>query len=199
MTSNWKTLALQAMVVWTLAAAPVHAEDQKDKPPAGASSKGGTSSDRSPADLAEGTLEGDIKKLKKDLADLKVMLSEIQAAQKAKSLTKQIDSDQIRDQVRQAIKDELADLRKELGESRRSAYAGSPPTGSSGARVRLINRYMEQQTVLVNGRSYGLAPGETRTVDVAPGEFVYEVRGVTEPRPRTVQASEMFTIDIHPQ
>src|SRR5207244_2388875 len=66
-----------------------------------------------------------------------------------------------------------------------------PATG----RVEISNTYLTPMSVIVNGRSYRVAPGETLRTDPMPaGSFTYTVLGVTEPRTRLLEANKVFTI-----
>jgi hypothetical protein len=75
----------------------------------------------------------------------------------------------------------------------------NPPEVQYG-KVRFVNTYHQSYTVTVNGERYTAKAGDTLVVDyVMPGEFTYQVIGVTDLRRRTLAAKETFTVTIHPQ
>ena len=66
-------------------------------------------------------------------------------------------------------------------------------------RVRLINDFPEEMSVLVNGRSYRLLPGQERLLAVPPGDFTYQVLQIhRDPRVRQIAADETKNIRIYP-
>ncbi len=105
-----------------------------------------------------------------------------------------------------ALKEEIAHLRKDLDEVRNakpsttriSAY---PPAGAavSTGTIRLSNTYPANVTIVVNGEGYTLAPGETRVLAGRPaGTFTYEVVGVRPAVERSLVAGGTFPIQVHP-
>ncbi len=68
-------------------------------------------------------------------------------------------------------------------------------------KVRIVNTYpTTSYSVTVNGERYTVRGGETKIVDyVMPGEFSYQIHGVTEVRKRTLSPNETFTVTIFPQ
>jgi hypothetical protein len=119
--------------------------------------------------------------------------------------------------------DELLDLKKQLerartelgGLSKRpeptprmSGYAGpggTPPapapggTAAAPARVRLVNTFYEPVSVVVNGLTYTLGPGEVRlSAPLTPGPFYYEVLNVQGRRDLVLNPAETFTVTIYP-
>jgi hypothetical protein len=64
----------------------------------------------------------------------------------------------------------------------------------------LVNRSWEPVTVAVNGRTYQLAPGESRPAEpVQAGTFTYQVLGLQpHPQQRTLAARETFTVTVNP-
>ncbi len=80
----------------------------------------------------------------------------------------------------EALKSRVRQLEEEVRILRGSA----PPTISKResydtaarmGRVRLSNEYLEEMSVVVNGVAYRLLPGQTRTIQVPPGLFTYQV------------------------
>jgi hypothetical protein len=101
------------------------------------------------------------------------------------------------------LRADVQGLRTHLPES--SRISGFPPSSDTGPRpplshVEMVNTYAQPVSIVVNGRSYQLAPGERRLSDAIPaGSFTYEVLGVTPPVIRTVAADKTFTVWVHPQ
>jgi hypothetical protein len=102
------------------------------------------------------------------------------------------------------LKEQMAHLRAEVDQLRRSADAGriarfGSSDGTTGY-VEIQNTYPTEMAVVVNGKSYRVAPGQTVKTDPIPaGEFTYEVLNVTGRRQRTLTANTVFPIRIHPQ
>jgi uncharacterized coiled-coil protein SlyX len=118
-----------------------------------------------------------------------------------------------------ALKGEVTQIRTDLarlqdgvragtGAPRTSMSINPPPAGGlATGRVRLVNRWMDPVTVLMDGASYQLAPGETRLVTKPAGSFQYEVLTVSRANGEvvtakartlsTVEANQVVTIDIH--
>ena len=81
-----------------------------------------------------------------------------------------------------------------------SARLRSPNRSTRGqGRVRFINEFSEEMSVVVNGRSYRLLPGQERLVAVPPGDFTYQVLQLQRvPQERRIEANETKTIRIYP-
>lgn len=93
----------------------------------------------------------------------------------------------------------------ELGKGTTSAYTpGTPgttnpaPTNPTNkSTVRLINDYPVEMSMIVNGKSYRLNPGETRNVDVPPGSYTYElITAGSQPVTSTIKDAETVTLRI---
>lgn len=66
-------------------------------------------------------------------------------------------------------------------------------------RVKFVNTYHMGYVVMVNQTSYFVRSGGTITVEnITPGDFSYQVIGVTPKRLRTLLPDETFTVTIHP-
>jgi hypothetical protein len=144
--------------------------------------------------LSKGGAKGlDKKKLPADLASLEEQLRQLRAdtTKSFRSAQKTIDD----------LKKEVARLRKEVDDLRKRQppsvrISRSPP---STATIRLVNTYSDPVSVVVNGTTYRLEPGETRLLrDQAPGRFTYEVPGIQNAVDRELRAGETFTIHVHP-
>ena len=72
-----------------------------------------------------------------------------------------------------------------------------PPAPAVKTAVRLVNDYPSDLSLILNGASHRLKQGETKTVDVPPGSFTYELiaEGAT-PITRTIRAEETVTLRI---
>jgi hypothetical protein len=76
---------------------------------------------------------------------------------------------------------------------------GSTPPPASGT-IRLRNTFPDQVSVVVNGQSHQLLPGETAVLPNQPaGPFTYEVLGIQPPRTVTLAPNERFTITVYPR
>lgn len=220
MIRHWKLLGMPALLAVALAA-PVSAQgtiDGKPLPP-----KGVEPADRTAGESASmrdvlaqlKTLGEDLKNMKDGLPqdfqnikrDMDGIRKELESA-KSDRVTTDLNVTHAQQDINQ-LKEQLAQLRRDMDDLRRraaaapstiSGYAGAAAPALPTTRVRLVNTYFEPMTVMVNNRTYMLAPGEARMTDPVPaGTFSYEVLGVTEPRTRTLAATDTFTITVHPQ
>ncbi|HEY8505258.1 MAG TPA: hypothetical protein VIL46_11795, partial [Gemmataceae bacterium] len=99
------------------------------------------------------------------------------------------------------IQRDLADLRGRIESGDRVARAS--PLGGAGqatGRVRLLNNYLEEVSVLVNGQLFRVVPGAEMALSVPAGAFTYQVlQWQAAPQTRNLRADETYTIRIHPQ
>jgi outer membrane murein-binding lipoprotein Lpp len=84
--------------------------------------------------------------------------------------------------------------------NRISGYAGAgtgaPPPPPMGT-IRLHNTFPDQVSVVVNGQSYQLLPGDTQVLQNQPaGPFTYEVLGIQAPKTLNLAPNERFTITV---
>jgi hypothetical protein len=114
-----------------------------------------------------------------------------------------------------ALKNQLADLRRELNDVRQRAASAStsaygPAAPANTARIQMVNRYHVPMKVLINKKSYLVRPGETLLSEPIPaGAFTYEifqdpgdgaiVPVTPGPRQRTVAINGTHVLTIHPQ
>jgi len=103
------------------------------------------------------------------------------------------------------LDEELAALRRKVDQLQRDVEGSKPGTtvkafaAPSTGKIRIINTYPGQKTVMVNGRTYRLQPGETQLLDEPVGRFTYEVFGYHEqPQTRELDAVREFTITVYP-
>lgn len=192
MRRNWIWLALPALVVPVLFVVPVEAA-----PEAG------------PQDTANliKQLQLQIQKLQDSVDDVKKQLNDVPSeasvdAQIRKALAAPAaDIYALRQHVEQLQRD-LANLRGPRTIARSSAYPsnGTALVAGSG-RIRLVNLYPTQMTVVINERSYRLEPGADRIIDKQPaGTFLYQVLGVQpDLLARNLAANETYTITVFPR
>jgi outer membrane murein-binding lipoprotein Lpp len=98
------------------------------------------------------------------------------------------------------LEDEVKVLRQLANTPSSTSKRESFDTTARMGRVRLSNEYLEEMSVVVNGVSYRLLPGQTRTIQVPPGIFTYQVlqlqRAIQE---RTIEPGEEKPIRIFTQ
>jgi len=99
----------------------------------------------------------------------------------------------------EALKEDVKYLRQIIANPSTTSKRESFDTPRMG-RVKLMNEFVEEMSVVVNGTSYRLLPGQTRTINVPPGMFTYQVlqlqRTVQE---RPIAADEEKPIRIFTQ
>jgi hypothetical protein len=143
-------------------------------------------------------LSNDVAQLHADVAkQLTIQDIETLRAELAKLLTA-LPKEKDLEGLREGISKVLAELARQV--ERRQAF--SLPTGAPAVatgQVHLVNAWMTPMTVILDGLSYRLQPGESRIVSRAAGNFNYEVLGLQPPQTRTVVAGETFTIRIAPR
>jgi Skp family chaperone for outer membrane proteins len=152
------------------------------------------------ADTADDLKEA-IKKLDKatkELQDAKDALKVDELRGKAITIDTKVD---LIDKDIQEIKKDIRDIKRKLNDS--SSTSLRPDTESAiargQARVRFINEFSEEMSVVINGRSYRLLPGQEKLVTVLPGEFTYQVLQLQRfPQERRISSEETKTIRIYP-
>ncbi|MEZ6141232.1 MAG: hypothetical protein R3B84_11740 [Zavarzinella sp.] len=94
----------------------------------------------------------------------------------------------------------LTESVESLKAAKKSTSLRPDNTATKGmGRFRLINDFVEEQSVLVNGVAYRLLPGEERVIPVAAGEFSYQVLQVQRrPQVRQISVDEIKTVRIYP-
>jgi hypothetical protein len=99
------------------------------------------------------------------------------------------------------IKEQLQQLRAEMksaakmpGQTRTSFAPLAPGMG----RLRVMNEYNTQISVIVNGTGYKLTAGEGKDFDLKPGAFTYQVLDAQdELQSRSVNLGEIITVRVH--
>jgi len=108
-----------------------------------------------------------------------------------KDLAKQIE------ELRKKVNEALEQLPKSGERSRQANFGPTQP--DDGSRIELVNAWGSPVTVILDGTTYALRPGESRTVVKRAGPFTYEVRDIQTRVTREVKAAETYTIRIGPR
>jgi hypothetical protein len=91
------------------------------------------------------------------------------------------------------LTEELTDLKKRLSETSRQAARMVEGTGT----IRLYNTYGQPVSIVLNGRSYQLNPGESHTLSNQPiGPVSYEVLGWSAKTTRNLTADRPLDIEV---
>ncbi len=91
------------------------------------------------------------------------------------------------------LTEELTDLRKRLNDTSRQAARLTEATGT----IHLYNTYGQPVSIVLNGRSYQLDPGESHTLSNQPvGPVTYEVLGLSPRTIRTLTADRPLDIEV---
>ena len=154
---------------------------------------------------ASGQTAEDIKKLNEKLDALTKAMQDLRDGTRAESVREKIATvgsqlDQL-DQDIQTIKKDLRDLKRKVDGGSTTALRPEydATTFRGQGRVRFINEYPEEMSVVVNGRAYRLLPGQERLVAVTPGDFTYQVLNVQrDSQVRRIVADETKNIRIFP-
>ncbi|MSR51905.1 MAG: hypothetical protein EXS09_01275 [Gemmataceae bacterium] len=103
------------------------------------------------------------------------------------------------------IDKDIQDIKKDIRDIKRKLEVGPSTSLKSESKypgqgkVRFINEFNEEMSVVVNGRSYRLVPGQERLVAVPPGNFTYQVLQLQRvPQERKITADETKTVRIFP-
>lgn len=142
--------------------------------------------------------QSDITKLNGEMAELRKDMESLRRSLSTAPTTAGKDVEE--------IKAQLDRLRLDFDSLRKERVSLSPPTAPAAVaptngRVRLVNTFDEQVTIIVNSRAFRLAPGESRLLDPqAAGPFNYQVLGVQQDlQNRTLAANETITITVYPR
>jgi hypothetical protein len=186
MMRTWQMLGLKTVLAALFAATPALSSETSGPP-------------SDPEKLTE--IQKQLNALQKSLTEIKKGLDDIRAE---KTLAAQSVQRQLEDLDKKIVQLRLDvdSLRNRPSESNRiGAYPPSDTGSNTGtARIDMINTYSQPVSIVINKRSYPLAPGEHRLSDPIPaGTFTYEVLGVTPLSVRTVAPDKVFTLWVHPQ
>jgi hypothetical protein len=75
----------------------------------------------------------------------------------------------------------------------------NPPAGAAQGTVRVVNEYPVEITMVVNGRTYRVAPNASQDISVTAGEFSYQLLSATAaaaPTRSTIRGGETVTLRI---
>jgi hypothetical protein len=91
-------------------------------------------------------------------------------------------------------------LSQRLPQGPSTRIAAAPPTGSNLGTIRLRNHFPGPISIVVNGRSNQLIPGETVLLESQPvGSFTFEVLGIEPSQTRSLAPGETITITVYPK
>lgn len=155
----------------------------------------GTALLSAPANAGEPEVTEAVKKLEhavKKLESVEQSLTDYKLSNAAAVRQLQVDVE--------ALKEDVRFLRQMIANpgttSKREAFDTAPKMG----RVKLMNEFVEEMSVVVNGTSYRLLPGQSRTINVMPGIFTYQVLQLQRsPQERRIAADEEKPIRIFTQ
>jgi len=195
MLRTWKLIGCNTILTTALVAAPSPAQTDG---PASLTQK----VDDIQKTLGEMRKElGELKTAMAPLANIQKGIEDLAANLKLKTEAAKFPStDDLRDQI-SGLKTAMQELRDRLSDGTRIS-GFRPPEASAPAptaRIELSNTYDREASIVVNGLSYRLLPGDRVVVPIAAGTFTYEVLNVTPLRTRSVAANSIFTIQVHPQ
>jgi uncharacterized phage infection (PIP) family protein YhgE len=183
-----RQLVMSAVFGAALAATPLRAEDTK-APAAKA--------DATKIQEQLDTLKADLNKLRDDVNQLNslkdvVLGTKDGAAGTNAGLLKRLSD----------METTLKQINAKLGQldaNRTTSAYGGTGTGAIAARshVRIVNDYPTELSLMVNGRSYRMLPGESRTIDVPPGSYTYELlHAGSQPTTSAIKDGETVTLRI---
>jgi hypothetical protein len=188
MVRNWINLGLAASLATILIATPR------------------TRADAPTSDTGATSTAAQLRQIQQSITSLQAKLDADLNTIRASQLTTDMKADGALRQLLE-LRQQVADMRREMDALRRrantvtstSAYGPTGVPTATTASVRLVNTYPSEQAVMVNGLSYHLAPGETRTLTIPAGSFRYEVLDAQlTPQERTVAPRGTFTITLYP-
>jgi hypothetical protein len=196
MTRTWKLIGINTLLAALLTSSPSPGQN-------GARSDGPAQkvSESKKLDDIQNQLDELKKELKKANAALATVTQELRSLRTDGDLRYQGTYNQITD-----LKDQFARLQVEVETLRKRAdsttrEAGSPPElPASSGRVEMVNTYPSEIAIVINRRTYRVAPNETRLSEPIPaGTFTYEVLGYAPQKTRAVAANKIYSIWVHPQ
>jgi hypothetical protein len=77
-----------------------------------------------------------------------------------------------------------------------AAAAAAAAQKKKVAQVRLINSWNRPATVIIDGKTYRLEPGEEKYLTRPAGPFTYEIPAARQKARRKLEAGQKFTIRI---
>ena len=201
MPASTRTLALSAFLGAALAAAQAPAQTNPMPMPEKKDQTAGDKKD-DPADLKKtvADLKTDVESLRKSrdsVDDLLYGKADGKTALDLGIMRRLSDLDA----RLKAVESALARIEAALKDpSRTSAYP--PGTGpapiANRSMIRIINDYPTEMSMMVNGKSYRVAPGEVRVVDVPAGNYTYELlHAGSQPKSAAIKDGETVTLRIN--
>lgn len=141
--------------------------------------------------------------LKKAVEDLKLITDDLKTLKEAAThipdLRKKVAEAAARIDM---IELDIIEIKKKLDKTTtalRPNNDGTTPNLKGQGRLRFVNAFSEEMSVVVNGKSYRLVPGEERVIPVPPGDYRYQVLQLqTQSQERRIAADEVKTITIYP-
>lgn len=131
-----------------------------------------------------------IEKIKTDLEALSPRINE--------ELRSIRDAISVGDRRMSQLSADVADLRNRQRSVTSTSL--SPSTTSTSVRLRLVNEHTEEVSVIINGGSFRVLPGETRELTAAPGSLTYQVLNVQSGvQQRDYAAGETVVVRVHPR
>jgi TolA-binding protein len=159
-----------------------------------------------------GTNTADIQRQKKELAEmLGQVLDEKLAPLRSDLTTSQVgvldlkarvkkledDLEALRTQVRSMNNQQQVATRQSAGNP--AGAAGITPAASSFGRLRFLNEYLTDMTVVVNGSTFTAPAGQILDVRVPPGQAFYQILNVNPSMVATnVAANQSVNVRIFP-
>lgn len=143
------------------------------------------------------TLEDIKTSLAKDVDDIKKNSVTI-SGEEWQKLTKSIE--RLNAETAQLKASQVKDAGERIGVPLNKG-AANPPDATQYAKIKIINDYPTEQTVIVNKETYKVESGQTKIIDlVMPGTFTFKVVGIQDTeQTRTINPNQVYTITIYPQ
>jgi hypothetical protein len=139
-----------------------------------------------------------LDKAAKDLTDAKDALKNDDLRGKVTTIDAKLE---LLDKDIQDIKKDVREIRRRMADGPTTALRPDfdSATVRGRGRVRFINEFNEQMSVVVNGKAFWLLPGEERLVPVPAGDFTFQVLQLQRfPQERRIAADETKTVRIYP-
>ena len=134
--------------------------------------------------------------LTKDLKDLKDSLKIDEVRAKAITIETKID---LLDREIQDIKKDVKELRRRAGEGPTTALRPEYDSARTQSNVRIINTHPSEMSVVLNGLSHRLAPGEERLFRIPAGPYSFEVLQIpARAQSGALASGETKTFTIYP-
>ncbi len=184
MTQRWQMLGLSTVLAAAVAVAPARAADPE---------------------LSKLTDSQKLDRLLDEVRDLKKSLADLEKRADLQVQVVQERINALNDRMHR-LEGDIEGLRGQLSAIRTSGYAGpaapalAPPPAPTTGTIRLRNTFPTEESIVVNGVAYQLAPGETRDIpNQPPGTFSYEVLGVMARKLVALAPGETVTITVVPR